>query len=179
MKVQERTLEKNRMLFRRNAAWWARKDDKVNQHFFHYKAPKSGGGCIQGLHKLDGSKTEDKDEILHMATHYYRDVLTPMHVTQNTELADRVMSCIQLKVTQAMEIVLDSPISRLELSKANRGLQRGACPSPDGLSRDFFEIHWESVIPSLEARVQEIWTSGKLPIGLAEGMIYLIPKASK
>ena len=49
MKVQERTLEKNRMLFRRNAAWWARKDDKVNQHFFHYKAPKGGGGRIHGV----------------------------------------------------------------------------------------------------------------------------------
>ena len=30
MKVQERTLEKNRMLFQRTATWWARKDDKVN-----------------------------------------------------------------------------------------------------------------------------------------------------
>jgi hypothetical protein len=31
MKVQqERTLEKNRMLFRRNATWWASKDNKVN-----------------------------------------------------------------------------------------------------------------------------------------------------
>ena len=38
-------------------------------------------------------------------------------------------------------------------------------------------MHWESVIPSLEAGVQEIWTLGKLPIELAEGMIYLIPKA--
>ena len=48
-----------------------------------------------------------------------------MHVRQNTELADRVMSCIQPKVTQTMEVVLDSPISRLELSEALRGLRRG------------------------------------------------------
>ena len=179
MKVQERTLEKNRMLFRRNAAWWARKDDKVNRHFFHYKAPKGGGGRIQGLRKPDGSITEDKVEILEMATQYYRDLLAPMHVRQNTELTDRVMSCIHPKVTQAMEVVLDSPISRLELSEALKGLRRGACPGPDGLSRDFFEVHWECVIPALEAGVQEIWSSGKMPIGLAEGMIYLIPKASE
>jgi hypothetical protein len=82
MKVRERTLEKNRMLFRRNAAWWASKDDKVNQHFFHYRSPKSGGGRIQGLRKPDGSITEDKTEILEMATQYYRDLLAPMHMRQ-------------------------------------------------------------------------------------------------
>ena len=40
-------------------------------------------------------------------------------------------------------------------------------------------IHWECVIPSLEAGVQEIWTSGKMSIGLAKGIIYLIPKAAE
>ena len=63
MKIQERTLEKNQMLFRRTATWWARKDDKVNRHFFHYKAPKGGGGRIHGLRKPDGSITEDKTEV--------------------------------------------------------------------------------------------------------------------
>ena len=68
------------MLFRRTATWWARKDDKVNRHLFHYKAPKGGGGRIQGLREPDGSITEDKAEILQMATQYYRDLLAPMHV---------------------------------------------------------------------------------------------------
>ena len=178
LKLRERTLEKNRMLFRRAAAWWARTDDKVNRHFFHSRAPKGGGGHIQGLRKPDGSITEDKDEILHMATQYYRDLLAPMHMQQNTELVERVMACIHPKVTQEMEVVLDSPISRLELSEALRDLRRGACPGLDGLSRDFFEIHWETVIPIVEAGIQEIWSSGAMPTGLAEGMIYLIPKAA-
>ena len=110
------------MLFRRSATWWARTDDKVNRHFFQYKAPKGGGGRMQGLRKPDGSITEGKSKILQMATQYYHDLLAPMHVRQNTELVDRVISCIQPKVTEAMEVVLDSPISRLELSEALRGL---------------------------------------------------------
>ena len=81
------------------------------RHFFHSKAPNGGGGHIQGLHKPDDSITEDKDEILHMATQYYRDLLASMHMEQNTELAQRVMACIHPKVTQEMEVVLDSPIS--------------------------------------------------------------------
>ena len=165
------------MLFRRAATWWARTDDKVNRHFFHSKAPKGGGGHIQGPRKPNGSITADKDEILHMATQYYRDMLAPMHMQQNTELAERVLSCIHPKVTHEMEVVLDSPISRLELSEALWDLRRGACPSPDDLSRDFFEIHWETVIPLMEARIEEIWSSRAMPTGLAEGMIYLIPKA--
>jgi hypothetical protein len=68
-----------------------------------------------------------------MATQYYRDLLAPMYMRQNTELADRVMSCIHPLVTLAME-VLDSPISHLELLEALRGLRRGACLGPDGLS---------------------------------------------
>ena len=40
MKVKERTLEKNQMLFRRTATWSARADDKVNRNFFQYRAPK-------------------------------------------------------------------------------------------------------------------------------------------
>ena len=67
----------------------------VNRHFFQYRAPKGGGGGrIQGLHKPDGSIMEDKDEILHMATQYYQDLLAPMHVKQNTELDDKMMTCI-------------------------------------------------------------------------------------
>jgi hypothetical protein len=81
------------------------------------------------------------------------------------------MSSIHPKVTQAMEVMLDSPISLLELSEALRGLRRGACPGFNGLSRDFFKIHWECVIPSLEVGVQEIWSLGKMSIGLAKEMI--------
>ena len=131
------------MLFRRTAAWRAGIDDRVNRHFFHYKTPKGGGRRIQGLCKPDGSITEDNDEILHMATQYYQDLLAPVHMRQNVELADRVMSCIHPKVSQEMEMVLDSPISQIELLEALTNLWRGACPSPDGLSRYFFEIHRE------------------------------------
>ena len=68
------------MLFQRTATWWARTYDRVNPHFFQYKAPKGGGGRIQGLRKPNGSITEDKADIIQMATQYYRDLLTPMHV---------------------------------------------------------------------------------------------------
>ena len=73
-----------------------------------------------------------------------------MHVRQTTELDDRVMTCIHPKATQEMEIVLDTPISRLELSEALWELRRGTSLNPHGLSREFFEIEWESDIPSLE-----------------------------
>ena len=37
-------LEKNQMLFRKFVSWWARINDKVNQHFFRNWAPKGVDG---------------------------------------------------------------------------------------------------------------------------------------
>ena len=62
------------------------------------------------------------------------------------QFANRVLTYIHPKVTQEMLQVLDIPISRTKVSEALKELQRGACLGPDGLSRDFFEIHWETLI---------------------------------
>ena len=75
--LQETRQQREQFLFRKLIAWWAVKGDKVNSEFFLTKAPKLKGKPLPSLKREDDSVTTDQDEILQMATKYYRDLLAP------------------------------------------------------------------------------------------------------
>ena len=63
-----------------------------------------------------------------------------------------------------------------ELREAVDALQLGSCPGDDGLTRQFFTVHWDVVSGPMLRGLQEILDTGTMPRSLCSGLISLIPK---
>ena len=94
--AKDRSQDATRMLFRKSAAWWTLKGDKVNRGFFLTKAPKQRGTYIQSLKQEDDSMTSDQGEILQITTNYYRDLLAPMLTNgPSSNLMHDILACLK------------------------------------------------------------------------------------
>ena len=178
--LQEIRQQREQFLFRKSAAQWAVKGDKVNSEFFLTKAPKLKGKPILSLKREDDSVTTDQDEILQMATKYYRDLLAPTLIEAPLiHLMQHVVACLKTKIGEVAKLQLSKTIEKEEIVAGLDKIHSRACPGVDGLPKAFFVEFWEHIFPSLEAGFQEMWRTGRMPSSFNEGLIYLIPKSEK
>ena len=73
--------------------------DKVNWEFFLTKAPKLRGTHIQSLKREDDLMATGQDEILQMATNYYKDLLAPTLIEAPLiNLMQYVVACLNTRI---------------------------------------------------------------------------------
>ena len=176
--LQEIRQQREQFLFRKSAAQWAVKGDKVNREFFLTKTPKRRGTHIHSLKREDDSMTFDQEEILQMATNYYRDLLAPTLTNDPpSNLMHDVITCLKTRIGEAAKAQLSKDIGEEEIVAGLDKIHSMACLGVDGLPKAFFKEFWEQIFPSLKAGLQEMWRTGRMPSSFNEGLIYLIPKS--
>ena len=108
--------------------------------------------------------TFDQEDILQIATNYYRDLLAP--TLTNGQVPSNVMhdviTCLKtnLKIGEAAKAPLSKAIEEEEIVAGLDKIHSMACPGVDGLPKAFFKEFWEQIFPSLEAGLQEMWRTG-------------------
>ena len=124
--------------------------------------------------------TTDQDEILQMATKYYKDLLAPtLTEAPPINLMHHVVACLKTRIGEVAKSQLSKTIEKEEIVAGLDRIHSRACPGVDGLPKAFFVEFWEHIFPSLEAGFQEMWRTGRMPSSFNEGLIYLIPKSEK
>ena len=101
--LQEVRQQREQFLSRKSAAWWVVKGDKVKMDFFLTKTPKRRGKHIHNLIREDDSMTFDQEEILQIATNYYRDLLAPTLANNQvpSNLMHDVITCLKTRIGEA------------------------------------------------------------------------------
>ena len=103
--------QREQFLFRNSTTWWSVKGDKVNSEFFLTKAPKMKGKPIQSLKREDDSVTTAQDEILQMATNYYRELLAPtLTEAPPINLMHHVVACLKTRIGEVAKSHLSKTI---------------------------------------------------------------------
>ena len=115
--MQEIRQQREQFLFRKSAAWWDVKGDKGDKEFFLTKTPKLRGTHIQSLKGEDDSLATDQEEILQMATSYYRDMLAPTFTeTPPMNLMHDVVACSKTKIEEVAKTQLSKTIEGRDCS---------------------------------------------------------------
>ena len=77
-----------------------------------------------------------------------------------------------------MNFELVKEISVSELMEGVQKLSKNCCPGEDGFSTLFFQTYWDVVWDKLCRVCNTILQSGVMPMSMALGLIYVIPKGN-
>ena len=148
--------QREKFLLRELATWWVVKGDKVNREFFLTKAPELRGTHIQRLKWKDDSMATDEEEILQIATNYYKDLLTPTLIDGPPSiLMHDVVACLKTKIAEVAKTQLSKAIKKEEIVAGLGRIHSLACPGADGMPKAFFKEFWEKIFPGCRAASME------------------------
>ncbi len=171
--------EENKLefLFHRYAAQWTKKGDLVSKDFFHIAGPKRSPTHIAHLVNKEGDLTSDPNQIRVIATEYYNELLrAPPSNPDKEEASQYVWSSMKKTVNSKVSEILIQSFTSDELLEALKSLPRHSCPGEDGLTPTFFIQYWDLLNLLICQGFQNIFSSGKMPEQISEGLIYLVPK---
>ena len=137
---------------------WIEKRDKVNKLFFKKWGPTNSKFQVRCLRHQDGTLALEPDDIRMVATNFYTKLLSSTTLSSSDwESRHHVWDAIQVRVSPYMHDFLAMPFSEDELFEALRKLPVECCAGEDGLSRDFFMMHWHIISRDLAQAFNEMF----------------------
>ena len=102
--VIEAELKKDEFRFHKKKALWTQIGDKCNKEFFNAVKQKRFNSGLKQLRRYDGSLTKDPEEMLQIATNFYRDLLTAQPVSSETlRKREEVWAAITPRASEEMK----------------------------------------------------------------------------
>jgi hypothetical protein len=151
---------------------WLKEGDR-NTKFFHKKASwRARKNKIEKLQKVNGTMTEDKEEMETMTTSFFKDLYKADREVQPEIILDDVMPQISYDMNQK----LCMEFSDEEIGTALFQIGPLKAPGKDGFPARFFQRHWGVFKEDITTSVKEFFRTGNLPEGINDTVIVLIPK---
>ena len=144
-----------------------------NTKFFHATASqRRRKNWIVGLQDLNGVWQEDKEAIEQTILGYFENIYK-FDQPGNFESS---LSSITTRVSRDMNEDLNAEFKAEEVWNALKQMHPTKAPGSDGMSPIFFKHYWNIVGPEVVKCVLSSLNSGRMPCGLNETYICLIPK---
>jgi len=119
---------------------------------------KASDGMNQLAEKQDGEIFTDKENILRIATNFYRNLYTSDKVNQKMQA--KLLGNVKTKLSKEVRDDLDAPITAEEVKKAIDNLPRGKSPGIDGFPVEFYKVYWTKINALFMAYVREVKRDG-------------------
>lgn len=127
---------------------------------------------ILGLRRSDGSvcatENEDKAEVQAFYQNLYQ--------SQGFADASHLLSHVPVKVNEAMNSELTKPYTAAEVKVALFQMAPSKAPGVDGFTTGFYQRHWDLLGDDVTLAVLDFLNGSKIPAGLNDTSITLIPK---
>lgn len=118
---------------------------------------------------------EEEVEKRSVITNYFENLFKSSG-NRNTQ---RLLDCVQRKVTGPMNEKLMKPFTREEVHQALKSIGNLKAPGPDGMPALFYKEFWEDVGDKVVEEVLHVLNGGAMPEQWNETTIVLIPKKRK
>ena len=125
-----------------------------------------------GLQDLNGFWQEDKEEIERTILGYFENI----YKSDQPENFETSLSSLTTRVSTDMNEDQNAEFKAEEVWNALKQMHPTKAPGPDGMSPIFFKHYWNIVGPEVVKCVFSSLNSGRMPCGLNETYICLIPK---
>ncbi|XP_042485796.1 uncharacterized protein LOC122066038 [Macadamia integrifolia] len=151
---------------------WLKEGDRNSKFFHHYTKIKRAKNTTRRVKKIDGSINSDRDDIACYMSKVYEDFHKGVPVTDHLDLLDAIPRLID----DVDLLSLDSIPSPNEIKRAVWDLDPESSPGPDGYPGYFFHCCWNIISGDFERAVGDFFTSGTMPPGMNNNLLFLIPK---
>jgi hypothetical protein len=171
-RMDELLYREEMMWLQRSCISWLKEGDR-NTKFFHRKATsRAKKNKIKLLKKDNGEVTKEKKEMESMARDFFQQLY---NVDPNVQ-PEGLLHLIQPKITEEMNKELCKEVSNEEVGDALFQMGPLKEPGPDGFPARFFQKNWETMKKDVITRVKYFFASRKMPQGINDTTIVLIPK---
>jgi hypothetical protein len=171
-RMEELLYREEMMWMQRSRVSWLKEGDR-NTKFFHRKAAgRAKKNKITRLRTDDGRITKDKKEMGNMA----RDFFQQLYTQDPSVYPHELLQIVEPQITEEMNESLCKEFSGEEILDALFQIGPLKAPGPDGFPTRFFQRHWDIMKQYVTQGVQDFFATGKMPPGVNETSIVLLPK---
>ncbi|XP_042477700.1 uncharacterized protein LOC122059065 [Macadamia integrifolia] len=151
---------------------WAKLGDR-NSKFFHLSVKvRRIKNSIRALKKQDGTMVSEPLQMAEYVSFFFENFHKADHCIDHMEL----LQVIPNEVNSEDSSILETIPAREEIKKVVWGLDPDSSPGPDGFPGAFFKQCWEIVGDDFCGAVIAFFRGGKLPNGVNNSFVTLIPK---
>jgi hypothetical protein len=173
--MQELLYKEELLWLQRSRISWLKEGDR-NTRFFHQKTVwRARRNKIKKLKDDDGVWKDVPTDMERMATSYFKELFT-RDPSVNSE---RLLDLTQQKVTSEMNENLCKDFTDEEISDALFQIGPLKAPGVDGFPAHFYQRNWGTIKEEIINAVKLFFVSGKMPEGVNETAIVLIPKTDQ
>ena len=170
--INEVLMREEIMWNQRSRALWIKWGDR-NTRFFHATAnQRRRKNSIVGLQDSNGVWNEDKEGIERVIMDYF----TSIYRSDQPSSFEDSLSAITNRVSTDMNAELIAEFRAEEVWNALQQMHPTKSPGPDGMSPIFFKNYWDIVGVEVVNCVLNALNSGRMPCGINDTYICLIPK---
>ena len=172
--------EKNRLLEEEESYWHKRSNNKwllegdLNTEFFHRVANgEKRKNTIFSIQK-DGRELEKTEEILELATNYYKDLFGHSTNVDSKLSQDCWNDSERVSLEEGENLC-----RRFDMDEINHDvfdMEKNTAPGPDHLPVEFFQVCWDIIKEDLMEMFEEFFENEMEISRLNYGIITLIPK---
>ncbi|XP_042515366.1 uncharacterized protein LOC122089737 [Macadamia integrifolia] len=151
---------------------WAKLGDR-NSKFFHLSVKvRRIKNSIRALKKQDGTMVSEPLQMAEYVSFFFENFHKADHCIDHMEL----LQVIPNEVNREDSSILEAIPAKEEIKKVVWGLDPDSSPGPDGFPGAFFIQCWEIVGDDFCGAVIAFFRGGKLPNGVNNSFVTLIPK---
>lgn len=134
-----------------------------NSRFFHASTKqRRARNRISRLIDDRGQIAESKDDLVVVATKYFRDLFQ----TSDPSEIQQALIHVRYSITGAMNVELTKAITEMEVKKAFFTMHPAKVPGPDGMTTLFYQRYWAVVKDDLTRMVNDLLTRDNIFPGL-------------
>ena len=153
---------------------WIENGEKPSRYFLSLEKGRQSNSVIRELN-VNESLVKTDQEILTACASFYKDLYTSQNI-DITEI-ERYLNTIKIpKINEHERILCDNPFSEEEYHTAIRNLKQNKSPGLDGISPEFYKMHWNIIKNPFIDMVNETFEKGSLPSSLTKSVVTLIFK---
>ncbi|XP_062080800.1 uncharacterized protein LOC133785597 [Humulus lupulus] len=161
----------------RSRALWLKLRDRNSKYFHHKASARRKKNTILGLQDSSGCWEDDEVLVEKIICGYFENIFKSSNAS--TDDMEAVLGCIDPKVSQETNALLECDFSREEVVNVIKNMNPTKAPGTDGLPALFYHKYWDNVGSDVVNVCLKILNGGGSVASLNETLIALIPKVDK
>ncbi|XP_074374021.1 uncharacterized protein LOC141714399 [Apium graveolens] len=168
-------LEKQEVYWKQRAKQhWLREGDKNTRFFHRFASTRRKNNKLERIKNAEGEWQETKEGVHGVITEYFTDLFQARNVDGCLSEYEQVNI---LSDEENRELIAD--ISVTEVKTVVFSMHADKASGPDGFNPAFYQAFWDIIQVDVVNFCHEFMCTGRLPEGINDAMVCLIPKIKK